>query len=88
VILEAGAKVNARDERGRTALHAAAAQGYTDLVKLLAAKGADLAAADADGVTALDAAMGKLRGRGRGPGEVHEQTAKLLQELIAGAAPQ
>ena len=83
VLLDAGADVNARDARGRTALHAAAAQGYTDVAKFLVDHGADLKAADADGVLPVDAALGKLRG-GRGPGAVHADTAKVLTELAAG----
>jgi len=82
VLLEAGADVNARDSRGRTALHAAAAQGYTDVAKFLVEHGADLKAADADGVLPADAALGKLRG-GRGPGAVHSDTAQALAELAA-----
>jgi uncharacterized protein len=80
VLIDAGADVNARDTRGRTALHAAAAQGYTDVAKLLVEHGADLKAADNDGVLPVDAALGKLRG-GRGPGAVHSDTAKALTEL-------
>ena len=82
VLLDAGANVNARDTRGRTALHAAAAQGYTDVAKFLVEHGADLKAADNDGVLPVDAALGKLRG-GRGPGAVHSDTAKALTELAA-----
>jgi len=85
VLLDAGANVNARDDSGRTALHAAAAQGYSDVVKFLAEHGADLAVKDVDGVTPIDAANGKLRGRGRGPGVVHADTAALLTELSAAA---
>jgi ankyrin repeat protein len=86
VLLDAGGDANARDDNGRTALHAAAAQGYSDVVKLLVERGADVAAKDADGATPLDAANGKLRGRGRGPGVVHSDTAQLLTELAAIAA--
>jgi len=82
VLLAAGADVNARDARGRTALHAAAAQGYTDVAKFLVEHGADLKAADNDGVLPVDAALGKLRG-GRGPGAVHSDTAKALAEFAA-----
>jgi ankyrin repeat protein len=82
-LLDAGAGVDVRDARGRTALHYAAAIGYTEAVALLAARGADLTAKDADGVTPLDAANGKLRGRGRGPAAVNRATAEALQGLLA-----
>jgi ankyrin repeat protein len=83
VLIEAGANVNARDQRGRTALHAAAAVGFADVAIYLATNGADLAAVDADGVGVVDAALGQLRGRGRGPAEAHEATAQALRDLIA-----
>jgi ankyrin repeat protein len=85
-LLGAGAGIDARDERARTALHYAAAMGYTDVAKLLVERGADLAAKDADGVTPVDAALGKLRGRGRNSGAVHPATAELLQGLVASTA--
>jgi len=72
--------------RGRTALHYAAAVGYTDVAKRLVEHGADLTVADVDGVTPLDAANGKLRGRGRGAGAVYPATAEALQGLIATIA--
>jgi len=82
ILVDAGADVNARDARGRTALHATAAQGYTDVAKFLVEHSADLKAADNDGVLPADAALGKLKG-GRGPGAVHSDTAKALNELAA-----
>jgi ankyrin repeat protein len=84
-LLDAGADVNARDGNGRTALHGAAALGYNDVVKFLVEHGADLAAADADGLKPIDAALGKLKTRGRAAGQVHSDTAKLLTELAASA---
>jgi ankyrin repeat protein len=90
LLLDAGAAVNASSERGQTAAHAAAAQGYTDLLSFLAERGADLTAVDADGVSVLDAALGKMRGRGgrNTSGEAHEDTAALIRELLASRAPQ
>lgn len=84
-LLAAGADLGARDERGRTALHYAAAIGYTSVVTLLVERGADVRAADADGVTPLDAANGKLRGRGRGAGAVHPATVAALEGVLAAA---
>ena len=84
-LLAAGAAVDERDARGRTALHYAAAVGYTDAAKQLVEHGADPAATDADGVTPLDAANGKLRGRGRGAGATYPATVAALEELLAVA---
>jgi ankyrin repeat protein len=40
LLLDAGADVNARDDRRRTAQQAAAGQGYAEVVKLLVERGA------------------------------------------------
>jgi ankyrin repeat protein len=85
-LLAAGASINELDARGRTALHYAAAAGYTDVAKSLVEQGADLMAADTDGVTPLDAANGKLRGGRRGSNVAHPATAEALQGLIATIA--
>ena len=86
MLLDAGADVNGADASKRTPLHAAAQHGYTDLVRLLAERGASMTAADVDGATPLDAALGKMRGaRGRGAtGEAHESTVAALRELAQG----
>ena len=55
-------------------------------MKLLVEHGADLRAQDADGVTPLEAAMGKMR-FGRGPTrDAHEETAAALRQLLADTA--
>jgi ankyrin repeat protein len=88
LLLDGGADVNARDAAGRTALHAAASQGYTELAMLLAERGADLSATDAQGVGVVDAALGRMRTRGRdGSGDIHQETADRLQALLAAATP-
>ena len=58
--LEAGAKVNARDEKGATPLHLAAQHGKTPaVVTALVAAGARVSARDVSGATPLHAAAAK-----------------------------
>jgi ankyrin repeat protein len=85
-LLEAGAAIDQTDARGRTALHYAAAAGYTDAALLLVEHGANLMAADADGVTPIDAANGKLRGGRRGGSAAQPATAEALEQRLASAA--
>jgi ankyrin repeat protein len=66
-----------------TALHGAAARGFTPFVKFLAEHGADLEAKDANGRTALELAKGTSGGRGRGQADAFPETAALLQSLMA-----
>ncbi len=56
LLLAAGARVNARTETGRTALHFAVADDRLDMIRLLIAKGADVHARDAQGANPLDEA--------------------------------
>ena len=84
-LLAAGGDLNLKDVQGRTALHGAAFWGWNDVVKTLAARGAQLAAQDAKGFTPLDYALGKGGGQGRG-GQgvtVNQGTAQLLEDLLA-----
>ncbi len=84
-LLDAGADVErARRARPHGAARTRPRKATRDVAKLLVERGADVAAKDADGVTPIDAANGKLRG-GRGPGVVHADTAALLTELSAAA---
>ena len=57
--LTLGSDVNAANPVGDTAVHIAAVQGYGDVVKLLASKGADLNVRNAKGQTPLAAAAGR-----------------------------
>ena len=59
LLLKHKAKADARDARGRSALHEAARAGHHEIVGVLLAAGADVHARDADGRTPwLDAARG------------------------------
>lgn len=59
LVLERGAKIDAVDNRGRTALMTAAELGHAAIVKALLAAGAERSAHDRDGKTALDLADGE-----------------------------
>lgn len=87
-LLEAGADVDRKDALGRTALHGAALRGWNQAVRALVAGGAALAATDNDGNTPLDAAAGRMRGSARGgAAAVHEETARLIESLLAAREP-
>lgn len=51
--LNLGALINNRDAKGKTALHLAVEYGYTDIIKLLVARGADIFMKDSRGVSPL-----------------------------------
>jgi uncharacterized protein len=79
--------INATDNRaGESAVFGAAREGYTDVVKFLAAHGAKLDVKDRRGLTPLDAALGMAGGSGFDgtAGVAHPATAAALKELMAG----
>jgi hypothetical protein len=80
--------INAADNAGRTALHGAALQGYDQVVRFLAERGAKLDVKDQRGFTPLDVAMGLAGGVGFDgkASNPHESTAALLRELIGRTA--
>jgi ankyrin repeat protein len=88
ILLDQGLDINAADNRGRTALHGAALQGYDSVVSMLAENGADLTVADNDGFTPLDTAKGLAGGWGFAGdvGVPQESTVALIEELL-GAEP-
>jgi hypothetical protein len=90
LLMQHGLDINAQASDGQTALHGAAMQGYDDVIKFLAARGARLDTPDKDGFTPLDVALGKAGGFGFSgqEGVVREGTAALLRELMAGGGAQ
>lgn len=56
ILIKEGADVNAKTDRGKTALHFAAVYSKNDLVELLIKNGADINARDNDGLTAYQVA--------------------------------
>jgi uncharacterized protein len=94
VLVDAGADVNAATtggQRGRgpgqTPMFGAAFWGWNEVVAFLAKNGAKVGAADAQGRTAVDAALGRTGGHERGSSiKVFEDTAELLRS-ICGAEP-
>ncbi len=84
LLLDSGAAIDDRDNQGQTALYGAAALGWNDLVRTLAANRADLNVKDAQGRTAADIAMGTAGGAsGRASAQSHPETAALLRQLMA-----
>ncbi len=80
-LIDQGADVNVRNHRGQTALHCAAKAGFTDIVALLLAHGAEVDAADAAGETPLATA---IRSTVRNREGVRESVRMLMD---AGADP-
>jgi len=78
-LLGAGADVNAADENGNTALHRAVTSGFNEIVKMLAARGANLEARNRQGQTPLMLA----RPRRTPQGVEQNATAELLRSLGA-----
>ena len=85
VALELGADVDAANDAGDTALHAAAAHGMNSIIELLVFRGADLRPENRRGETPLALAV-YADGIG-GDRFVREDTAALLRSLAGAAGP-
>jgi ankyrin repeat protein len=87
LLIGAGADVNAGAPRNRRApLHAAAAHGWNDTVKLLLAMGAKAEAEDSRGLTPLDHAAGRYeRGFLEPEPAPYTETMKVLRDYIFAA---
>jgi uncharacterized protein len=82
--LDLGSDINVTTLQGDTALHGAAAQGYNQVIQLLADRGALLSVKNKRGQTPLQVAVrGSGRGVVDGDADVHPQTADLLRKLGA-----
>jgi ankyrin repeat protein len=80
----AGANVNAHTHFNETPLHSAALHGWNEIVKQLVADGAELDAADRNGLTPLDFAMGRIpKAFNALQAEPKTATAALLRSLGA-----
>ena len=85
LLTAAGADINAQNEDGQTAAHAAVQKGWPKVIEVLAELGADLTIADDNGVTPLAMAQGSTdRERFQAPAEPKPEIAALLERLIAG----
>ena len=82
LLVEHGVDVNAFNTNGQTLLHNAAARGANSIIEYAAEKGARLDRKDKQARTALDIALGG-GARGGGRGQVNENTAALLRELMS-----
>jgi ankyrin repeat protein len=86
LLVAAGAQVNSRNNRGVTPAHLAAGRGWDEMLKLLAARGANLDAADVDRLTPLDYALARTRvGFLQNKPPARTETAALLKSLGATA---
>ena len=85
VALELGADVDAANDAGDTALHAAASHGMNSVIERLASRGADLHVKNRRGETPLALAV-YSEGIG-GDRFVREDTAALLRRLAGEAGP-
>jgi hypothetical protein len=83
LLLDAGADVNEVASTRVSALHSAAAKGWNETVKLLAARGADLEMADSSGLRPIDHAAGRrARGFLEPETEAQKETMKILRDAI------
>jgi ankyrin repeat protein len=90
LIVELGADVNATNDDGATALHAAAFTGANEIIQFLVDKGARLDMPDRFGQTPLSIAEGDPNGLvdDHERNIVHKATADLLRKLGANTVAQ
>ncbi|THW54470.1 hypothetical protein D6D19_10716, partial [Aureobasidium pullulans] len=82
--LDLGAKVDATDKYGETALHYAAEAGHLDIVEILIQANADRTVLDSHGRTALDCARGAGPDHGR---RSHPDVVTYLEQWVSEIKP-
>ncbi len=85
ICLDEGADINAANDRGDTAMHAAAQRGTDQIVQFLADRGAKLDVKNKSGRTPLDLALG-IGGVANTGGGAHASTAALIRRLMEKAS--
>jgi ankyrin repeat protein len=86
LLQQAGGNINAKDERGMTALHGAAALGWDETIKQLVKDGAQLEALEANGLTPIDYANGKQPRGFLDPEQTKKESSiALLKDYIVKA---
>jgi ankyrin repeat protein len=82
LLLDRGADLNATNDAGQTALHAAAMVGANGVVRFLVDRGARLDAKNSQGRTAREEALRGLANADGAQNDPHPDTAALLAELM------
>jgi cytohesin len=78
-VLNEGADVNSRDERGATALHKAVREGQKDVVKILLEFGADVTIEDEGGDTPMDLLDREIERGWKSPGD---NETRVYREML------
>lgn len=87
LLLAAGASPRDTGPGGQTALHLAAADGHLGVIRVLAARGADLDARDAQGQTPLSLTQPRPAQPGRGPARSGQPEAEALLLSLGATRP-
>ncbi len=85
ILVEHGADVNAKNDRGDTAAHGAAQRGADLIIKFLGEHGANFNVKNKQNRTPYEVAMG-IGGVGNTGGSTHPSTGALIESFMKGAA--
>jgi ankyrin repeat protein len=87
-LMDQGVDPATADNSGATALHKAAQRDFPELIRQMAAKGADINVGDREGLTPLDYALGNLPRRMRGRGGTPPANATSGNATAADTVPE